>query len=189
VSSNRTRSDSFTAGLSTGLERSELLNGRVVDRSADVLGDSMARGDLFFAFKNALEEAKVGLNVFTYAALVQINENTVRMPDSIVQTPGGIRARVVAEPLIVTDIKFSHLSKGEMQQRLEDYFSVASVRHYLVIDRERGLILHHERRADSIVTHIVRHGAIAFDGFEVQVAKLLGHRESEVLAEIQGAIA
>jgi hypothetical protein len=189
VSSNRTNAENFTARLLAGPERAELVNGRVVDRSEDVLGDNMARGDVFFAFKNAIDEAKAGLNVYTYAALVRVNEDTVRMPDGIVQAVGGARARIVAGPLIVTDIKFSHLSKGEMQQRIEDYFSLASVQHYLVVDRERGLILHHERRAESILTHIIRQGAIAFDGFEVQVAKLLGLPENEVLAEIQGAIA
>jgi hypothetical protein len=189
VSTNRTRSDSFAQGLVTGLERSELVKGRIIDRSEDVLGDNMARGDLFFAFKNAVKKAKANLNVYTYAALVRINEDTVRMPDSIVQSFGGSRRRVVAEPLIVSDIRLAHLSKGEMQQRLEDYFSVASIKHYLVVDRERGLILHHERRADSIVTHIVRQGVMVFDGFEVQVAMLLGQRENEVSADIQGAIA
>jgi hypothetical protein len=189
VSTTHTRSDSFTQSLSTGLERAELLKGRVVDRSADVLGDNMARGDLFFAFKNAIEETKAGLNVYTYAALVRISEDTVRMPDSIVQSFGGGRARVVADPLIVTDIKFEHLSKGEMQQRLEDYFSVGSIQHYLVVERERGLILHHERRGNAIVTHMVRSGAIAFDCFEVQAAKLLGHAQSKVFANNQGAIA
>jgi hypothetical protein len=189
VSSNRTRSDSFTESLGTGLERAELLKGRVVDRSADVLGDNMARGDLFFAFKSAVEEVKAELNVYTYAALVRIDDDTVRMPDCIVQSYGAGRARVVTEPLIVTDIKLAHISKGEMQQRLQDYFSVASMRHYLVVDRELGLILHHERRGKSIITHMVRSGVVVFDGFEVQAAKLLGQQQSQATAISQGGIA
>jgi hypothetical protein len=189
VSTTHTRSDRFTEGLSTGLERAELVKGRVVDRSADVLGDNMARGDLFFAFKDAVEDAKAGLNVYTYAALVRISEDTVRMPDSIVQSFGGGRARVVAEPIIVTDIKFAHLSKGELQQRLEDYFSVGSIKHYLVVDRDRGLILYHERRTNAIITHIVRKGAITFDGFEVQAAKLLGQAQRQSAADSQGSFA
>jgi hypothetical protein len=189
VSPTHTRSDRFTEGLSTGLERAELVKGRVIDRSTDVLGDNMLRGDLFFAFKTAVEEVKAGLNVYTYAALVRISEDTVRMPDSIVQSRGGLRARVVAEPLIITDIKLAHLTKGEMQQRLEDYMSVASIQHYLVVDRERGLILHHERRGNAIVTHMVRKGAIVFDGFEIQAAKLLGHPQTEASANNQGAFA
>jgi Uma2 family endonuclease len=48
--------------------------------------------------------------------------------------------------------------------KLAGYFSVPSVSHYLIVDPDRPLIVHHARSGpDSIVTRIVRDGTILLD--------------------------
>jgi Uma2 family endonuclease len=175
MSSSHNSSDGFISGVNKRAGLAELVNGRVVSCDDEVLGRNMSRGHVFFAFQEGLARAALDLNLYTYGALVRISDKTVRMPDSIVQSQGGSRARLVDAPFIVTDVKFEHLSKGEMQQRMADYFSLASVQHYVVVDLDRGLVLHHERSVeDKILTRIVRDGFIDFGDFDVSVEAILG---------------
>ncbi len=174
---SRTDSTDFLSGYQKRAVEAELVAGRVITRGEDPLGHNMLRGNVFFAFKNALQNAKFDLNLYTFGALVRINDQTVRIPDSIVQTAGYGRARLVDAPLIVTDIKFDHLSKGEMQQRFEDYFSVDTIQHYLVVDPDKRIVFHHERTTgNKILSHIVRADNIVFgeQDFAVSYLSILG---------------
>ena len=48
--------------------------------------------------------------------------------------------------------------------KLAGYFRVPSVAHYLIIDPNKPLVLHHARGSgDMILTHIVTQGAIELD--------------------------
>jgi hypothetical protein len=58
-----------------------------------------------------------------------------------------------------------------------DYFTVASVRHYLILFSEKRAVVHHERNATGkIESRIVEDGDIALDppGLSVSVNALLG---------------
>ncbi len=62
-------------------------------------------------------------------------------------------------------------------KKLAGYFQLPSVAHYLVVDLVQRLILHHARAAgDTILTRIVREGAIALDppGLELALADVYG---------------
>ena len=68
------------------------------------------------------------------------------------------------------------MSKGE-GAKLADYFRLPSVAHYLIIDPDEVLVIHHQRRADDdILTRILRDGAITLDppGIEVKIAEIYG---------------
>ena len=48
--------------------------------------------------------------------------------------------------------------------KLEDYFRLPSVQHYLILKTENHTIIHHARGADGIIlTRIVREGPILLD--------------------------
>ncbi len=48
--------------------------------------------------------------------------------------------------------------------KLSGYFALPSVSHYLILDIEKRLILHHARGGgDHLITRIVREGAFALD--------------------------
>jgi Uma2 family endonuclease len=164
----------FLEGMPQRREACELLLGRVVLQREASLGDNMIKGEVFRAFKQAVEAAGSGHNVYPLGCVVQINDATVRAPDCIVQTVGAARARLVAAPLIVADVIFGEMTKGDLQQKLGDYFCVPSIQHFLVIDRARSLILHHWRAdGDTLLTAIVRRGQIEFDGFAIATEAIL----------------
>ena len=56
--------------------------------------------------------------------------------------------------------------------KLDGYFSLPSVEHYLILDPDRRVMIHHKRGADAIETRILRDGLVRLDppGFDAEVA-------------------
>jgi len=52
--------------------------------------------------------------------------------------------------------------------------------HYLIVDPDQPLIVHHARKDDTILTTIVREGTIALDppGLELALADIYGSAQS-----------
>ena len=58
----------------------------------------------------------------------------------------------------------------DFAEKFTDYFRVPSIQHYLIVDLDRRLVLHHKRGdAGTIVTAIVKEGALRLDppGIEI----------------------
>ena len=56
--------------------------------------------------------------------------------------------------------------------KLDGYFSLGSVNHYLILDPDRRVMIHHRRgHAGAIETRVLREGKVILDppGFEAQV--------------------
>ncbi len=158
--------------------KAELLDGRIVRHSDASLGENMVRGNLFCTLRDQFAAAKLPHYVYAFGAVVKINAITVRSPDCIVQHAGFGRARLVDEPYIVADVITDAMSKGDVRARVADYFSVASIQHYLVVDRHRRIVFHHSRNGEKILTHIVRAGDINLDALTLSFSSLLGEVQS-----------
>lgn len=60
-------------------------------------------------------------------------------------------------------------------RKLSGYFSLASVEHYLILDPDRRVVIHHKRGGgDAIETRVLSEGAVKLDppGFEISVESL-----------------
>jgi len=60
-------------------------------------------------------------------------------------------------------------------RKLSGYLSLPSVEHYLILDPERRVVIHHKRgTSDAIETRVRSEGAVKLDppGFEVAVEAL-----------------
>ena len=55
--------------------------------------------------------------------------------------------------------------------KLDGYFSLPSVEHYLILDPDRRVMIHHKRGADAIETALLRDGLLQLDppGLEAEV--------------------
>jgi len=61
--------------------------------------------------------------------------------------------------------------------KLAGYFRVPSVMHYLIVDPNQPLIIHHARAdKDAILTHVVRDGVITLDppGLDLVLGDIYG---------------
>ena len=86
-------------------------------------------------------------------------------------------AMLVENPVIIVEVLSPSTGRRDQGRKLADYFRLPSVAHYLIIDPDETLVIHHQRRADDeILTRILREATIALDppGIEVEVAEIYG---------------
>ena len=155
--------DEFLAWAEENPGRYELADGEVQAMAPQRLIHLEVKLAFHVALLSAIEEAGLPCRVLPDGATVRVSENTAYEPDALVysgpEKPGSdIEVR---DPLIVVEV----LSPGtDLAAKLEGYFNVPSVRHYLIADPERRFIIHHARNGgDVIQTQIVRGGTIALD--------------------------
>ena len=99
-------------------------------------------------------------------ATVRVSETTAYEPDALVycgpKKPGDdIEVR---DPVIVVEVLSPGTRHIDLSVKLEGYFRVESIRHYLISDTERRFIIHHARDEGGVIrTRFVRSGSIALD--------------------------
>ena len=79
----------------------------------------------------------------------------------------------IPNPVIVVEVLSPSTAADDHGMKLDGYFSLRSVEHYLIIDADRRVAIHHKRgEAGAIETRILRDGVVRFDppGFEAEVA-------------------
>ena len=96
-----------------------------------------------------------------------------------VEQVGGRRYELVAgevveidDPVIVVEVVSPSSVAVDKGAKLEDYFRLPSVRHYLIVRTRKRTVIHHARaEGDRIETRIVRSGALHLDppGLTVEV--------------------
>ncbi len=88
---------------------------------------------------------------------------------------GGIS--LIPDPIIVVEVISGSTERYDLTAKSIDYFLVPSIRHYLIVDLKRRVVLHHRRgEGDAIPKAIVREGDIRLDppGLTVAFADLFG---------------
>ena len=157
--------------------RYELYDGVPVAMAGDSLRHNLTKLALARALQDAVGAAGLPCVVFTDGVNVKIDTHDARIPDCSVQcTPLGDLDAMLVEPVILAEVTSRSSEKDDTGIKLADYFKVASVRHYLIIRPDQGVIVHHDRRADDdIRTALVRAGRLTLDppGLSFDVAPVL----------------
>ena len=100
------------------------------------------------------------------------------MPDAVLVCPRPSRDAVeIDNPLIVVEVLSPSTAANDHGIKLEGYFALPSVAHYLILDPDSRMLIHHRRRdADVIETRILHEGTLRLTppGLELQVADLFG---------------
>ena len=79
------------------------------------------------------------------------------------------------DPIIVVEVASPSTRKIDASLKLDGYFSLESVHHYLIIDPDGPPLLHHRRQADgTILTTVVHDGTLPLSppGIELAVAEI-----------------
>jgi Uma2 family endonuclease len=159
--------------------RYELVNGEVVAMAPERVRHNLVKAAVFRTLDNAVRAARLPCTVFTDGVGIVINENTIREPDASVQCGGKLNldSMTLDAPLIVVEVASPSSERQDTHAKLPEYFSVQSIRHYLVVLPEQGVVVHYRHNDGSAIdTHIARDGAIDLTppGMTVPVADLLG---------------
>ena len=159
--------------------RHELVNGRVLAMAPERVRHGRTKGAVYVALGDAIRTAGRSCEVFPDGMAIRIDAKTAFEPDALVRCGPPLDGDMieVPNPLIVVEVLSPSARGYDTGAKLTGYFLVPSLRHYLIVDAEREVVLHH-RRADNgaIETRIVGFGALELDppGLSVTVEALLG---------------
>lgn len=167
--------DEFIAwALEQPTGRFELSNGVVVAMAPERASHNQAKLNAVIALRGAIGARGLPCRAMTDGMAVRVDERTVYEPDALVRCgpplPG--EAVEVADPIIVVEV-VSPSSRGvDRGVKLASYFSLTSVRHYLIVDTDRRIVIHNERDEEGrIGVRIVREGPLTLDppGLDIEV--------------------
>ena len=159
--------------------RHELVNGRVFAMAPERLRHTRAKFMSAKALERAIEGARAPCEVWPDGVTVRIDAVTAFEPDVLVRCgpPLDETGVEVPDPLIVVEVLSPSARNYDAGAKLAGYFQVASLRHYLMVDADQRVVVHHQRAdGDMIATRIVGFGPIRLDppGIEVAVEEMLG---------------
>ena len=159
--------DEFIAwALEQPTGRFELSNGIVVAMAPERASHNQAKLNAAIALRGAIGARGLPCRVMTDGMAVRIDDRTVYEPDALVRCgpplPGD--AIEVVDPIIVVEV-VSPSSRGvDRGVKLASYFSLPSVRHYLIVDTDRQVVIHHRRGDEGrIEVQVLHDGPLTLD--------------------------
>lgn len=147
-------------------ERYELVAGEVVAMAPERAAHGRMKGRMYIRLVEAIRAANVACEAFPDGMAVRVDADTIYEPDAMVRCglPLDNDATEATDPLVVVEVVSPSSRKRDTGGKLEDYFRIPSVRHYLIVKTENQAIIHHRRDdAGAITTHIIRDGVIQLD--------------------------
>jgi len=159
--------------------RYELVNGEVVAMVPERVRHNLVKLAVARALGEAVRRANLPCTVFTDGVGIIINESTVREPDASVQCGGELKldSMTLDAPLIVVEVASPTSEHHDTHAKLVEYFSVRSIRHYLIVLPEQGVVVHYRRNdGGALDTRIGRDGEIDLTppGLAVPFIDMLG---------------
>ena len=124
----------------------------------------------------AIASAGLPCRMFPDGMTVRINPRNAFEPDALVVCPPPPRDAVeIPNPVIVVEVLSPSTAAFDHGAKLDGYFSLPGVAHYLILDPDRRVLIHHQRgEAGAIVTRILCEGVLRLDppGIEAEVGAM-----------------
>lgn len=146
--------------------RFEFIDGEVVEMPAEGGVHNLVKGALYIALLDAVKRSGFKVTVFTDGMSVNIQGRRWREPDaSVTATPVADKtARALADPLIVAEVVSPNSERDDTGDKLNEYFSVPTIQHYLIVRPEKRLVIHHARgTGGKLVTALVTEPQLTLD--------------------------
>jgi Uma2 family endonuclease len=143
--------------------------------------EQTGHGETKFRVQTALLKGIQGVGLPCHmlpdGATVRVSKDVAHEPDALVYCGPKLPSNAieVPNPIIVVEVASPSTRKIDASLKLNGYFSLPSVEHYLIIDPDGPPLMHHRRQADgTILTTIVHDGALTLapPGIELAVAEI-----------------
>jgi Uma2 family endonuclease len=144
----------------------ELAAGEVVAMAPERIGHGRMKTRLQTRLADAIRTAKLPCEAFPDRTALRVDAHTIYGPDTMVRCgrPLDDNTIEVTDPVIVVEVVSPSSRKVDTGTKLEDYFRIPSVRHYLIVKTGSRAVIHHRRDdAGGITTAIVRAGDLILD--------------------------
>lgn len=160
--------------------RFELWDGEVIVKRLQQ-SEQARHWEAKFSIAAALKAAvkKSGLPCFAVpeGAGLKLSNSRVVEPDAMVYCGQRVAPDdlYVPNPIIVVEVLSPSTASFDHGLKLQEYFRLPSVQHYLIIDPKGPLVIHHSRGAgDALLTRIVSPPSLRLDppGLDVDLSEL-----------------
>jgi Uma2 family endonuclease len=170
--------DEFLAWAEGRLGRWELHDGVPVAMSPERVIHGKVKYRVARALDSAIEAAGVPCQFLLDSAAIRIDTYRSYQPDALIHCGEALSddALEVPNPVVVVEVLSPGNAMLDLRDKLQGYFRVPSIKHYLIVDPDKRLIIHHARGGgDAIATRIVSDGSLRLDppGIELSAADLL----------------
>jgi Uma2 family endonuclease len=124
---------------------------------------------------NAVDAAALRCDVFIDSMVVEVSDDTAYEPDVVLRCgkrlpPDAVK---VTDPLLVVEVLSPSTQSRDTGDKLEDYFLIPSLRHYVIANPVRRTLVHHARdEAGVITTRILGDRTLRFDPPGIEIADL-----------------
>ena len=159
--------------------RYELCDGKVIARPPEGAGHAAVKFAVQTALLAGIRARELPCHMLPNGMTARIDETTAYEPDALVHCGAKLSASdiEVPAPIIVVEVLSPSTRRIDASAKLAGYFRVPSVAHYLIVDPNKPLVLHHARGSgDTILTHVVTQGTIEIDplGLVVSLVDIYG---------------
>jgi Uma2 family endonuclease len=139
------------------------------------------------AFRRSIGEAALPCRVYDAGPGVAVGHegDECRIPDVVVTCASMIdeAARLVPEPVIIVEVASPSTRLADVNDKVEFYGGIASIRHYLVIEQDRRRVVYHGRGASGgLEPRILRDGEIALEPPGIRLALDALYQDTELAA-------
>lgn len=164
---------SWVETLSNG-KRYELVSGKPVEMAAERNRHNLVKTACCRALEDGVRAAGLDCTVLGDGASVVVSDDDVYEPDAVVQCGERIDLDAVTapSPTILVEVLSPSTRGMDAGGKLYGYFQLPSVHHYMIVDPDKYVIIHHCRTESGIETSLLRDGAVRLDppGIELEVA-------------------
>jgi len=154
--------------------RWELREGQPVLMSPERAAHALTKYAAQESLKAAIQRAGLPCRMFPDGMTVRIGARTAFEPDALVVCPSplDLHTMEIPNPIVVVEVLSPSTAADDHGVKLDGYFSLPSVEHYLTINPDRRVMIHHKRGADAIETRILREGLLRLEppGLDAEVA-------------------
>ena len=177
VPKQRMTVDEYLAWADGRPGRYELYAGVVYAMSPERAGHAAVKYAVQTALLSGIRRAGLTCYMLPDGMTVRVDQDTAHEPDALVYCGEKLPNEAIEapSPVIVVEVLSPSTRHIDASAKLAGYFRVASVRHYLIVDPDKRLIVHHARgEGDVIMTRIVRDGTLRLDppGIELAAAEI-----------------
>ena len=154
----------------------ELFDGELVLQQSQNWGHARHIRSLARLFEDDIAASGLDLFVGTQGLVVKAGPHTAFEPDVVVFAgPMDDHDIIVPQPVIVVEVLSNSTARKDRTVKLEGYFAVCSIRHYLIVDWEEREISHYRRQGEGSAKPVmIRAGGLMLDplGLSLDVTKL-----------------
>jgi Uma2 family endonuclease len=143
--------------------RYELHDGQVIMMSPDRAAHWKVKLNAAIALRDGIKAAGLSCHAVPDGATVRISPHTAFEPDALVYCGEEVpdHSLEIPNPLLVVEVLSPGTQVTDLRDKLRGYFTVPSVHHYLIVDPEKQMVIHHARGdEDALQTRLLSAGEL-----------------------------